>query len=416
MGGYAHEIPALLSRRGYVFGLSLLAALLLLSTACGNADRQADVALEEGALVLWVGSDKGYEGIRRVAARFTADTGIAVEVVPKPGTSEFDAADAAGQGPDIWIWPHDRLGDWVNSGRVRPVAPSDELRSQVYAIGWDAFTLDGRVWGYPLAFEAIGLIYNTDIIDAPPHSFEQLPELHARLQQKGIAAIAWETGNTYFTWPLMASNGAYPFQRREDGGYDSSNVGINRRGGVRGAELLSELYQAGVLDPQTSYDDMMQSMRSGQTAMIINGPWAWRELKDSGIDFRVGPIPSIQGNPGKPFVGVLGAMITGYTDMPNAATVFVEDYLLELEALRTINDDVPLGTPANAALYEELSADPWIRSTMYNVHLGNPMPNNPEMTLFWAEMQTFLDELRDGRIDDIATRLDEAADRIRRGR
>jgi hypothetical protein len=50
---------------------------------------------------------------------------------------------------------------------------------------------------------------------------------------------------------------------------------------------------------------MDQKMNSGELAMMISGPWAWANLRKSGIDFDLAPIPSVAGNPGRPFVGVL---------------------------------------------------------------------------------------------------------------
>jgi maltose/maltodextrin transport system substrate-binding protein len=32
---------------------------------------------------------------------------------PEDATAKFEQAAAAGKGPDIWMWPHDRAGSWV---------------------------------------------------------------------------------------------------------------------------------------------------------------------------------------------------------------------------------------------------------------------------------------------------------------
>ena len=38
--------------------------------------------------------------------------------------------------------------------------------------------------------------------------------------------------------------------------------------------------------------------------MIINGPWSWANYEQAGINFGVAPLPSIDGQPSKPFIGV----------------------------------------------------------------------------------------------------------------
>ena len=42
--------------------------------------------------------------------------------------------------------------------------------------------------------------------------------------------------------------------------------------------------------------------------MMISGPWARSNIEKSGIDF-VAPIPAIDGEAGKPFVGVAAALL-----------------------------------------------------------------------------------------------------------
>ena len=53
-----------------------LASLVLFLSLFG----QASVAFERDALVVWINNDKGYNGLREVAQRFTADTGVRVIV------------------------------------------------------------------------------------------------------------------------------------------------------------------------------------------------------------------------------------------------------------------------------------------------------------------------------------------------
>src|SRR5262249_34064939 len=55
---------------------ALVAALAL---AVLGAERPAHAA-EKGTLLIWINGDKGYEGIAKIAEKFTKDTGIAVKV------------------------------------------------------------------------------------------------------------------------------------------------------------------------------------------------------------------------------------------------------------------------------------------------------------------------------------------------
>ena len=56
-------------------------------------------AIEEGKLVVWISGDKGYKGLAEVGKRFTAETGIPVEVAhPDSATDKFQQAAATGNG------------------------------------------------------------------------------------------------------------------------------------------------------------------------------------------------------------------------------------------------------------------------------------------------------------------------------
>jgi len=51
-------------------------------------------------------------------------------------------------------------------------------------------------------------------------------------------------------------------------------------------------------------------------------------------------------------------MIAAPSKSKDLAKEFLENYVLSLEGLKTINADVPLGTPANKAFFKELFAEP----------------------------------------------------------
>ncbi|MCP4993957.1 MAG: extracellular solute-binding protein, partial [Gammaproteobacteria bacterium] len=177
---------------------------MTLAAALAFATGMAAAAAEEGKLLVWINGDKGYNGLQKVGDKFTKDTGIPVTVEhPEDAPNKFQQAAAAGKGPDIWIWAHDRLGEWVDGGLLSPISPSTKIRNSIEKKGWDAFTMKGKTWGYPITFEAVGLIYNKALVPNPPKTFEEIPALDKTLSKQGKNAILWDYNNTYFTWPLL---------------------------------------------------------------------------------------------------------------------------------------------------------------------------------------------------------------------
>jgi maltose/maltodextrin transport system substrate-binding protein len=381
------------ARKTYLRGT--VAALAL---AFAAAVPEATGAAEAGKLLVWINGDKGYNGLQKVGDDFAAKSGVPVTVEhPEDAPAKFQQAAAAGKGPDVWCWPHDRIGEWIQGGLIVPVTPGKGVKDQIDAKAWSAFTVGGKIWGYPLSVESIGLVYNKALVKTPPKSFDDVVKLDKELSAKGKKAILWDYNNTYFTWPLLAANGGYVFGRNAKGDLDPSKVGVNSPGALKGAQLLASMIKSGVMPKGATYSAMEAGFNKGEIAMMITGPWAWDNVKKSQIDFGVAPIPAVGSKPGKPFVGVLGCMIAAPSQNKDLAKEFIESYVLKLDGLKKINADVPLGTPANKALYKELAADPHIQATMANVQLGEPMPNIPEMGKFWSAMASALENITNGR-------------------
>ena len=351
---------------------ALFGAVLALPLALGAA--------EPLKLLVWINGDKGYNGLQKVGNAFTDASGVQVVVQhPEGATDKFQAAAAAGKGPDIFCWPHDRVGEWAKSGLIVPVKPTKKLRDEIDDSAWEAFTYKSRVWGYPLAIEAVGLIYNRALVKTPPATFDEVIALDKTLAKQGKKALLWDYNKSFFTWPLLAGNGGFIFERLPSGELDPGKVGVNQPGAVQAVQLLERMIQDGHMPRGARYAEMEAGFARGEIAMMISGPWSWDNARKSKIDFAVAPIPAVTaGKPSKPFVGVLGCMIAAPSQVKDLAREFLENHVLRVQGLKTISADVALGTPANKAYFAELSSDPNIRATMENARAGAPLPNIPE--------------------------------------
>ena len=378
------------------------AALLLASTSLTSA-------FEEGKLLVWINGDKGYDGLQAIGDRFKEELGVDVVVEhPEAVTDKFQQSAATGDGPDIFVWAHDRFGEWAAAGLIAPVEPSAEVRDGIFDFAWDAVTFDGKTWGYPMAVEAVGLIYNKDLVPTPPATFEELASLEL---PDGVAPILWDYNNTYFTMPLLMANGGFAFEKDDSGSYDAAVTGVNNEGAKQGAQVLRDMIDSGMMPAGVDYGVMDAAINKGEVAMVINGPWAWANLATSNVNFGVAPIPSIGGQPSKSFVGVLAANINAASPNKDLAVEFIENYMLTDEGLKTINDNVPLGAVADKSFAETLAGDANVAATLANAQAGVPMPSTPAMGKFWSAMGPALTNITT-KAQDVDTALDDAAARI----
>ena len=74
-------------------------------------------------------------------------------------------------------------------------------------------------------------------------------------------------------------------------------------------------------------------MGQGKLAMTISGPWAWPNLVKNGIDFGVAPIPGVDQNVGRPFVGVTVAYLNRSSPNQDLTKEFLERYALTEKGL-----------------------------------------------------------------------------------
>ncbi|MDF2152864.1 maltose/maltodextrin ABC transporter substrate-binding protein MalE [Vibrio sp. CAU 1672] len=354
-------------------------------------------AFSDDAITVWVPGDKGYNGIVKIGKRFTEETGIEVRVEhPDKIEVKYEKIAATGKGPDIMIFAHDRFGGYAEAGLVKEVNPSEEFKAKFESFTWQALNYNGKYFGYPISAETLSLIYNKDLISTPLENWEDIFELDKTLSAQDKKAAMWDIKSPFFTWPLLTTHGAYAFKPTPTG-YDVKDIGVNNEGAKKSMAFLKTLVDGGIISPDSDYANAESAFNQGKIAMTINGPWAWANLDKSGINYGLAVLPKLNGNPSRPFVGVLTAGINAATPNEHIAKEFIENYLLTNDGLRYMNNHSPIGAPALKSFLEELSNEPRVVVTLENARLGEVMPNIPQMMPFWFGQQAAINNVITGR-------------------
>ncbi|MCS2163651.1 maltose/maltodextrin ABC transporter substrate-binding protein MalE [Scandinavium sp. H11S7] len=380
---------------------------------CCMAAFAANAEMKAGNLVIWGGNPgEGRQALENIGKQFEADTGVHVTVEHPKNMEEIYPMEASnGGGPDIIMYAHDRFGGYAKAGLLAEVNTSQEFKDKISSFAWDAVKYNGKLIGYPMSIEALTLIYNKKLVSTPPKTWEEIPALNQKLQKNGKKAIIWNLAEPYFSWPLIASAGGYAFKPTKDG-YDINDVGVNNKGSVSGLSFIVAMIKSGALNPDTDYPLAESSFIKGESAMTINGPWSWANIEKSGIDYGVTTIPTFQGKPAKPFVGVVSIGINAASPNKDLATEFIEHYLLTDKGLEMLNKANPLGAVALKSYQEQLNKDPRIQATMLSAQNGDVMPNIPQMGGFWyAEKAAIINAINQKQTPQEA--LDAAAQRIK---
>jgi maltose/maltodextrin transport system substrate-binding protein len=358
-------------------------------------------AWTNGELSIWMDGERG-KAVESIARKFEADLGLKVSIQsPDKITDSFPIAAQAGKGPDIVIWAHDKVGEWADGGLIAPLDLSNEFREKFFPKVWQAVLHQKQYWGYPIALETVTLIYNKALLDGPPPmDLSQLKEMSQKIRndRPGTIPILWDSTSPYYIWGILASAGGYVFAKTGEG-YNTENVGIATPGAVDALTKIVALIQARVLPKSCSYSDTEDLMGQGKLAMMISGPWAWSNLIQKGIDFGLAPVPGVNGNVGRPFVGVSVAYLNRSSPNQDLSKEFLERYLFTEEGLTEMDKAKPIGVPALVSVYEEVAKNnPLLRELKASVDYGQIMPNIPQMGRFFSSLGAALELAADGRL------------------
>jgi maltose/maltodextrin transport system substrate-binding protein len=316
-------------------------------------------AWTNGELLIWMDADRGH-ALEAIAKKFENDFGLKVTIeAPEKITDCFPIAAQMANGPDIVVWAHDKVGEWADAGLIAPVQISEEFKNDFSPKAWQAVLHSEWIWRYPIALETVTLIYNKKLLDSPPPTrLSDLVSLNEKIKKErpGVTTILWDYKNSYYSWGILASAGAYVFAKNGPD-YDLKNVGVADRGAVEGLSKIIALIDAGILRKSVSYSAVEDLMGQGKLAMMISGPWAWSNVIKNGIDFGVAPIPGVNENMGRPFVGVTVAYLNRSSPNQDLAKEFLEHYALTKGGLTAMYHAKPTGVPALISIYDKLAKD-----------------------------------------------------------
>jgi maltose/maltodextrin transport system substrate-binding protein len=357
-------------------------------------------AWTNGELSIWMDADRGH-ALEAMAKKFENDFGLKVTIeAPEKITDCFPIAAQMAKGPDIVVWAHDKVGEWADAGLIAPVQISEDFKDEFFPEAWQAVLHSEWIWGYPIALETVTLIYNKKLLDSPPPTrLSDFVSLNEKIKKDrpGVTTILWDYKNSYYSWGILASAGAYVFAKNGPD-YDLKNVGVADRGAVEGLSKIIALIDAGILPKSVSYSAVEDLMGQGKLAMMISGPWAWSNVIKNGIDFGVAPIPGVNENVGRPFVGVTVAYLNRSSPNQDLAKEFLEHYALTEEGLTAMYHAKPTGVPALISIYDKLAKDnPLLRQLKAAVEYGQVMPNIPQMGRFFSSVSAALQIATEGR-------------------
>ncbi|QRK08303.1 extracellular solute-binding protein [Archangium violaceum] len=331
--------------------------------------------------------------LEKIVAAYNAahpQSGVQVRLLAIPSdafTDKISATLSRGVGPDVFVFPQDRLGGWVEGGGL--LEPLDfflepSVRQRYVPGTLEAMTYRGSVYALPLNFKAITLIYNKKLMEKPPRTTGEMlamcKALRARTAEKDRVCLAYPYTDFYYHAALMHAFGGRVFD-------PGPRVRLDAPENVKSLEqLLRWVGQEGLMPAEPSTALVTSLFNEGKAAMVFSGPWFIGEIAP-GIDYGLAPLPTVDeagGKPLKPWMTVEGVGISAHSKHKDAAYDFVR-YLTGPEGARVMALQ-GRQNPALAQIYEEpaIASDPVLSAIREQAEVALPMPNLPEMTMVWS--------------------------------
>jgi len=388
--------------------LLLVPALALLLGLGAQASRP-------GALTIWA-DDTRAPVFRLLGERFTAQTGVRVEVVELPFGDIRDRlkiAGPAGEGPDLLIGAHDWLGELVAGGLLEPLEFMADRAREFSPAAVSGFTTGGKIFGVPIAVEAIALFYNRDLLPTPPRTWEELIRTSLRLtdRARGQFGFVLQQNDPYHSYPIFSGSGGFIFRQLPDGTFNPHALGLDSPGGIAGAQLIERMLRDGVMPSGIDWAGMTTLFKEGRAAMVLTGPWSIADFRAARVNYGIATIPTIGGRPARPFIGVQGVMMSAFSANKLLAGTFLNDFLAT-EATMTAIFERDRRPPAFNAAAERLRGDRDIQGILASAATGVPMPSIPEMSAVWSAWTDALALIFAGTAP-AETAIRDAASRIR---
>ena len=374
-------------------------AAVLAGAAFMNAARAASAATDLTVWHAYRGDEKA--AFEKVVSMYNASQKAAVvKTLAVPYDAYADKITASvprGKGPDVFIFAQDRLGGWVEAGQtIEPIDffLDDKVTAQLVPGMMKAMTYRDTVYGLPLNYKSITMIYNTALVKTPPKTSGELVKLAKSMtdQSTGRFGLAYEYSNFFFHAALMNAFGGQVFAPGPVPVIDSKQ-------NVAAVKTMLKWYkQDGILPADPSSTLIASLFNEGKAAIVFSGPWFLGEVQDK-IKYAIAPLPTIDeagGQPMRPWLTVEGVYVSAGSANKEAAYAFAQYLISKDAALVLALEGGQLPTNKSAYDHQRVAKNPTLAGFRKQLETAVPMPNYAEMTLMWSPVTTAMNKIVKG--------------------
>ncbi|MDY5576679.1 MAG: extracellular solute-binding protein [Lachnospiraceae bacterium] len=250
-----------------------------------NAENQP--AKKEETISLWYNNASYEPYLQAAASAYQKEHSVRIEL-KKVGNlgyvTAIQEANGKKEGPDIYIVENEYLQNIVRIGAVAKTVQDKEYSKEMFCNNtWNNMEYENEIYGYPLGFDVTVLMYNKELTEKVPESFEQIMSL---AKEQGI--LKWDTKNLLYNYEFVA----FYADICGESGYETS-VNLDNQKLVEAAKEYQELCECFIGENDFSYDDVKNSFFQGQLQYAIVSSDVLKIYKDWKIDTGFASLPDL---------------------------------------------------------------------------------------------------------------------------
>lgn len=324
--------------------------------------------------------------------RTHSDVSIRLLNVPYDAfVDKITIATPRGQGPDLFIFAHNVIGEWVDHSHIlEPISSriGNDTLARFIPATVKALVYKQSLYGLPLAFKSLALFINPDLVATPPETAEELVATAkaATNPAEGRYGLAYEAGLLYFNAPFIHGFGG---EILDAGGQPT----INGEGVAKALDFVKGLVTSKTMPTGLNSAMVTSLFNEGKAAMAISGPWFLGEIaKDRAYNVVLLPKMTPDSR-AKPYLGSEAVFLSSFSKHKDEAVKVMEFLTSDESAM--IRWQVGRQTVANQTVYEkeEVKADRVV--SLFRVQAENSvlMPSRPEMQVLWSTVDMAINQV-----------------------
>jgi len=285
--------------------MTSVAAALMVALAFTGCQKKSGDKLSKVKLEMYYYKQENQEGLKTIIKAFEKENpNIAINllIIPNDADSAMSARAAQGELPALLqMQSYSRVREYAERGYLVDLTDK-ECMKDVLPSALPAVTYNDKQYAMPMDFAGIGIIYNKDLFDKynlqAPTTYRELEKVCRTLKQNDVVPFAgllkenWSVGHfiTMVHTALLDEKNISVEKFVED-----MNAGKSSYGVVDTAKLFSilDFYRSNMNSNASEMDggNQQQSFAKGESAMMVQGLWAYVDALKLNANLNAGFIP-----------------------------------------------------------------------------------------------------------------------------